>query len=196
MHPSVPSMYGFANFNSLSAIKSSNKCANAWCFLNVLCVCVCVVFYHEHLGLSVVTLDCTRVKFLCICVMSDSLGAPGRGDGFWGMRAALRAHISAMCEVAGKVKAGNLLHNHIRVNECSRLVIGWSGTPQDGTSPGTEDYRHLLLPTACALLKNKTTAKRSQAPPSQQLLTIVETVFYLVVQLQARITLSEWNEAF
>lgn len=46
------------------------------------------------------------------------------------MRATLRAHISAMCEVAGKVKAGNLLHNRIRVNECSRLVIerdapGW-----------------------------------------------------------------------
>lgn len=66
------------------------------------------------------------------------------------MRAALRAHISAMCEVAGKVKAGNLLHNRIRVNECSRLLIGRSGTPQDGTSPGTGDYGPSLLPTACA----------------------------------------------
>lgn len=66
------------------------------------------------------------------------------------MRDALRAHISAMCEVAGKVKAGNLLHNRIRVNECSRLLIGRSGTPQDGTSPGTGDYGPSLLPTACA----------------------------------------------
>lgn len=91
------------------------------------------------------------VFFVYLCIVRVVRG-PWWQSRFWGMRATLRAHISAMCEVAGKVKAGNVLHNRIRVNECSRLVIEQSGTPQDGTSPGTEDYRHLLVPTACALL--------------------------------------------
>lgn len=56
------------------------------------------------------------------------------------MSAALHGHISAMCEMARKVKAGNLLHNRIRVNECSRLAVEQNRTPLDGTSPGTEDY--------------------------------------------------------
>lgn len=44
--------------------------------------------------------------FTCFCVRVQSLGAQS-GDDFAGMRAALHSHISVMCEMARKVKAGN-----------------------------------------------------------------------------------------
>lgn len=60
----------------------------------------------------------------------------GRGGG----GPTVRGRISATCEMARKVKAGNLPRNRIRVNECSRLAVEENRTPLDGTSPGTGDY--------------------------------------------------------
>lgn len=54
---------------------------------------------------SVATLYCVCV-FICVCVWAQSLGAQS-GDNSVGMRAALHGHISVMCEMARKVKAGN-----------------------------------------------------------------------------------------
>lgn len=60
---------------------------------------------HLNMVFLVVILYCVCV-FVCICVWAQSLGAQC-GDDFAGMRAALHGHISVMCEMARKVKAGN-----------------------------------------------------------------------------------------
>ncbi len=56
------------------------------CVYDCVCVCVCV--------------------FTCISIWAQSLRAQS-GDDFAGMRAALHGHISVMCEMVRKVKAGN-----------------------------------------------------------------------------------------
>lgn len=83
--------------------------------LCVVCMCMCflvfmIVCQHANFWTGIFsryTSLCDSVYvFICICVWTRSLRAKVE-MGFAGTRASLHGHISVMCEMARKVKAGN-----------------------------------------------------------------------------------------